>query len=344
MSQFSIIGTPLYQWESGRRLKIVPLSGMRIDSVHFSNYGDSDALVVKPKEENGQIIAEIPNILLQDAQNIVVHSVNVSEDKVETIQECVFSVRKRAKPSSYVYTETEVMTYKALDERIKKLEEDGDGGLSDPGEDGGYYIPSVSQVDENTMSVSFEASKEGMTSVPDQAITLPPGKDGKTPDLTGYATEEYVNNAIANVPTSGSKSTFHFLQVLEEDVSVATITFPIALRELIHFNVHISFPHDLKSDLDVMSANLGGTWKNFGKLTATTKGINLNASYYHSVGETKYYALAQTTASNDSAVARPAVGNNTLSLGVSKEMTFYTNNEGVPFPAGTVFDVWGVTW
>ena len=66
MSQFSIIGTPLYQWETGRQLKVIPLRGMRVDSVHFSNYGDSTALVVKPKENDGVFIADIPNILLQD--------------------------------------------------------------------------------------------------------------------------------------------------------------------------------------------------------------------------------------------------------------------------------------
>ena len=114
MSQFSIIGTPLYQWEKGRQLKITPLQGMYIDSVHFSNYGDSTALVVKPKEKDGAFIADIPNILLQDDRNIVVYSVNVSEDKTETLRECVFSVCKRAKPSDYVYTETEILSYQKL--------------------------------------------------------------------------------------------------------------------------------------------------------------------------------------------------------------------------------------
>ena len=125
MSQFSIIGTPLYQWEIGRKMKIVPLRGMRIDSVHFSNYGDTNAFVVKPKEEDGKIIADIPNILLQNDQNIVVYSVNVSEDKVETIRECVFPVRKRAKPSSYVYTEVEILSYQTLKDRVDAIEENG---------------------------------------------------------------------------------------------------------------------------------------------------------------------------------------------------------------------------
>lgn len=127
MSLISIIGTPLYQWETGRKLKIIPLRGMRVDSVHISNYGDKTALVVKPREENGAYIADIPNILLQDDRSIAVYSVNVSKDKTETLRECVFSIQKRAKPSDYIYTETEVFTYKALEERLKKLEENGIG-------------------------------------------------------------------------------------------------------------------------------------------------------------------------------------------------------------------------
>jgi hypothetical protein len=51
-------------------------------------------------------------------------------------------------------------------------------GSSPNAEDGGYYAPSVSQVDENTMKVSFTASKEGMAEVTDKDITLPAGKDG----------------------------------------------------------------------------------------------------------------------------------------------------------------------
>lgn len=161
MSQISIIGTPLYQWESGRRLKIVPLSGMRIDSVHFSNYGDSEALVVKPKEENGQIIADIPNILLQDDRNIVVHSVNVSEDKVETIRECVFPVRKRAKPSSYVYTETEVLNYSSLDARLKKVETGG-GAINGipPGGKTGQFLCKQSDKDYDVVWSDFKIPEQ----------------------------------------------------------------------------------------------------------------------------------------------------------------------------------------
>ena len=105
------------------------------------------------------------------------------------------------------------------------------GGTGDgtPGEDGGYYTPSVTQVDANTMQVRFSASKTGMPSVAAVNVTLPAGPkgpagadgakgdkgdtgdtgpagaDGKTPVKgTDYFTEadknEMVNAVIAALP------------------------------------------------------------------------------------------------------------------------------------------------
>lgn len=44
---------------------------------------------------------------------------------------------------------------------------------------GGYYTPVVSQVDENTMQVSFTASGDAMPPVQSTEITLPAGRDGQ---------------------------------------------------------------------------------------------------------------------------------------------------------------------
>lgn len=127
MIYIKVIGTPLYQWETGRKIKIIPLPGMNINAVHFSNYGDAEALVVEPREENGNIIADIPNILLQSGGNIVVYTVNVAADSVETLVECTISVRNRAKPADYVYTETEIYTIKtAVDAALQEAKESGE--------------------------------------------------------------------------------------------------------------------------------------------------------------------------------------------------------------------------
>ena len=125
MAILEIIGTPLYQWEKGRKVRVNQKRGVTIDSVDFSHEGDKDALVVKPREEGGIIVADIPNILLQDDRNIVAYTVMASADGVETLQDDVFRVRQRAKPSDYVYTEVEILNYETLEKRINKLEEEG---------------------------------------------------------------------------------------------------------------------------------------------------------------------------------------------------------------------------
>ena len=52
-------------------------------------------------------------------------------------------------------------------------------GTKSLGADGGYYTPTVTQPDANTMKVSYTASKSGMDAVADQLITLPAGANGQ---------------------------------------------------------------------------------------------------------------------------------------------------------------------
>ena len=125
MDTIKIVGNPLYQWELGRKVQLFPLPNMTVDEVHFSNHGDFEALVVKPKNENGMIIAEIPNILLQSGNSLVVYSVNVAEGFIDTLRSCTFNVRQRAKPSDYVYTEVEILNYETLADRMRIIEENG---------------------------------------------------------------------------------------------------------------------------------------------------------------------------------------------------------------------------
>lgn len=63
---------------------------------------------------------------------------------------------------------------------IEQLQQSGGSGSGTTGENGGYYTPSVTQIDESTMKISFSASKEGMDEVPDKDIVLPSGTNGKS--------------------------------------------------------------------------------------------------------------------------------------------------------------------
>lgn len=118
-----VVGGSLYQWDTGRKVSVQKRDGVSIAQVHFSHSGMQNALVTVPQEESGGVTAEIPNILLQSAQNLTVYAVVVDSDERKTIIDRTFSVVSRPKPEDYVYTETEVLNYDKLEKRIKKIEE-----------------------------------------------------------------------------------------------------------------------------------------------------------------------------------------------------------------------------
>lgn len=108
MLNIKIIGGPLSQWDLNRQVELA--SDAQIDEVHFAKSGDKSALVVIPVDG----VANIPNIHLQNARNLIVYA--VGNDR--TIGFAVFGVSARAKPEDYIYTETETLTFRALEEQI----------------------------------------------------------------------------------------------------------------------------------------------------------------------------------------------------------------------------------
>ena len=109
-----------YQWDLDQ--KITSNTFNVGDEVHFGNIKHSTALVVLAYELNGKVVADVPNVLLQSFSPITAYHYITTDHGVRTTEEESFLVNKRVKPDDYVYTETEVLTYKALDERITLLE------------------------------------------------------------------------------------------------------------------------------------------------------------------------------------------------------------------------------
>ena len=106
----------LFQWDINRQIIV---SDASIDAVHFSNRTDDFSLVVEVKEENGLRVANIPNILLQESWDINVYGYC---DGYYTKQAARIKVNPRTKPESYVYTETEVLNYNTVMEKINTVE------------------------------------------------------------------------------------------------------------------------------------------------------------------------------------------------------------------------------
>lgn len=106
-----------WQWDTSRKL-VVDDFGV-CNQVHYDN------LVCEIKEENGIRVADVPNILLQSDEPITAYLYTYAENGSQTRHSFRFNVRARKRPDDYVYTETDVLNYAYLDERLKKLEGEG---------------------------------------------------------------------------------------------------------------------------------------------------------------------------------------------------------------------------
>lgn len=131
-----------------------------INEVHFCNRTDDCSLICEVYELDGLRVADVPNILLQDNWRITAYGYDVNYTKHSK----TFDVIKRSKPADYVYTETEIKNY---DELLTRLDEIEKNGISDAAVESAV----TKYMEENDIQV----------------------------DLTGYATETYVNDAVATI-------------------------------------------------------------------------------------------------------------------------------------------------
>lgn len=107
----------IYQWDLNRQVKIMLPEGVQADEVHFAHPHDKEALVVRIKNVDGMLVADIPNILLQSSQVIKVWLVS----ETRTIHGMNLTVIERIKPADYAYEETEILRYETLEKRIEEL-------------------------------------------------------------------------------------------------------------------------------------------------------------------------------------------------------------------------------
>ena len=116
-----------YQWDTNQ--KITSDQFKVGDEIHFFNIKQPNALVVLAYELDNNIVVDVPNILLQKSYPIIAYRVYVDDDGKATIEERQFKVKQRPKPEDYVYTETEVLNYSNLNDRLTTLENSGSGGV-----------------------------------------------------------------------------------------------------------------------------------------------------------------------------------------------------------------------
>ena len=161
---------PLYQWDSGRQVQVDSA-----DFIHFANYGDSTAHVVKPWESpiEGKCLAYIPNDLFATGKDVLVWRYTADH----TLDSARLRVIPRAKPDDYVY-ESNVPT---LTELIQNLIDDSLGEVV-KGEAATVAVGKVETVPYETGASVVNSGTEN-DAVFDFQIPAgqkgDPGKDGK---------------------------------------------------------------------------------------------------------------------------------------------------------------------
>ena len=112
----------LKQWDLNKRVTIEGFpEGTRVEISRRYDWKDS-ALPVLAYEDGGQMVADIPNILLQEAGYIRVFVCPSAEDAESDPELKDFRVVRAEKPEDYVYTETKTISYQELLKRLKELE------------------------------------------------------------------------------------------------------------------------------------------------------------------------------------------------------------------------------
>jgi hypothetical protein len=109
-----------YQWDTNCRLIVEDES---IKEVHFCNRTDSCSLVCEvyfhDDDYGGLYVVNVPNIILQEDLKFRAFGY----DGNRTLHEECFEVKKRSKPSDYVYTETEVKRLEDVEAKVAELED-----------------------------------------------------------------------------------------------------------------------------------------------------------------------------------------------------------------------------
>ncbi|MGN0998654.1 MAG: hypothetical protein ACI4PO_03780 [Faecousia sp.] len=104
----------LWQWDLNQRLILTGVESG--EEVHFE-HGDM-ALSVKTYEDSGAVYADIPNICLQESGTLPVYI--YSQTETCTMLQRLITIKAREKPEEYVYTETELASYKRIAEQYEK--------------------------------------------------------------------------------------------------------------------------------------------------------------------------------------------------------------------------------
>ncbi len=222
----------VFQWDLGQTLEIHGLELDFIPEVHFSKVIGNKIGVISREVivgSDGVITVDIPSVLLETSNAIKVYVCKAGEDYFATLYQYEIVVQARPKPTDYIHTDEEILTWEKLEKRIEVLEKEvanmeGDGGVTEETD------PTVPEWAKQPNKPTYTADEVGAlpkdTTIPTKVSQLENDKgyltthqdiSGKADKPTvierngaGYYIYEFYNNDNKEMRLSGSTSTIEF--------------------------------------------------------------------------------------------------------------------------------------
>ena len=175
MTKITVLDGTLYQWDTGRKIQIVPDVGTSVSEVHFSYPLAPDALIAVAEAVDGVTTATVPNAALRVSGTITVYVAVVTADGRRTVHSKNLFVAGRAKPEDYDETATD------------------DTGLYILEDESGARLYAVLVDEETVVDATANDIRLGVTAVTEDGIT-----EG-TKEIPAYHTTE----GVQGVPAGG---------------------------------------------------------------------------------------------------------------------------------------------
>ena len=186
-----------YQWDLDRKLIV---GDRTIQAVHFCNRTGACAITRDCYDVNGMWLVDVPNLCLQESYRLKVYGFSAAKYTTVSSQ---FDVKSRTKPDGYVYTDDEVNCWQDLDQRVAALEEN----------------PVEQEVIDTAIEAYFAANpiEKGATDAEKEQIARNAEDIAALKSLSNtYATEEYVDAAVANA--GGGESEIEFVDATGDEI------------------------------------------------------------------------------------------------------------------------------
>lgn len=120
----------LYQWDLNQTIYVHGVDTAKPTTFHFCNKCSNKALVVSPSADDTVFVVEVPNILLQKGETLMIYIYqetdsdnNGANDGARTIATIHLPVISRPQPEDYLFNDNVIYaTINIVEEKVKRLE------------------------------------------------------------------------------------------------------------------------------------------------------------------------------------------------------------------------------